>query len=82
MDQLLNTLDAKLQIHMRVDLKKLHRRLCPTAAYVTHDQEEAITIADSIAVPKDGNSSSGDCPRRSIRPLAIALWRSSLAAPR
>lgn len=55
MDEPLSNLDAKLRVQMRVSLKKLQRRLGITTIYVTHDQEEALSISDRIAVMKDGH---------------------------
>lgn len=49
-DEPLSNLDAKLRAQMRVELKKLHSRLATTMVYVTHDQVEAMTLADRIAV--------------------------------
>lgn len=54
MDEPLSNLDAKLRVQMRVIIKKLQRRLGITTIYVTHDQEEALSISDRIAVMKDG----------------------------
>ncbi|RLI29356.1 sugar ABC transporter ATP-binding protein [Candidatus Bathyarchaeota archaeon] len=54
MDEPLSNLDAKLRIHMRAELKRLHRDLGITTIYVTHDQVEAMTMADKVAVLKDG----------------------------
>jgi multiple sugar transport system ATP-binding protein len=53
-DEPLSNLDAKLRVQMRVELKKLHRRLGTTAIYVTHDQVEAMTLGDRVVVMKDG----------------------------
>jgi multiple sugar transport system ATP-binding protein len=53
-DEPLSNLDAKLRVEMRAELKKLHRRLQTTTIYVTHDQEEAMTLGDRVAVMKDG----------------------------
>ena len=54
LDEPLSNLDAKLRLETRVELRKLQRSLGVTAVYVTHDQEEAMTIADRIAVFMDG----------------------------
>ena len=54
MDEPLSNLDAKLRVQMRTAIKKLQRRLGITTIYVTHDQEEAMSICDLIAVMKDG----------------------------
>jgi multiple sugar transport system ATP-binding protein len=53
-DEPLSNLDAKLRAEMRVEIKKLHRDLTPTVVYVTHDQIEAMTLADRIAVMSGG----------------------------
>ena len=53
-DEPLSNLDAKLRVQMRAELKKLHLRLEATMIYVTHDQVEAMTMADKIVVMKDG----------------------------
>ncbi|MCD4824609.1 MAG: sn-glycerol-3-phosphate ABC transporter ATP-binding protein UgpC [Phycisphaerae bacterium] len=53
-DEPLSNLDAKLRVEMRAELKSLHRRLSTTTIYVTHDQEEAMTLGDRIVVMKDG----------------------------
>ncbi|MCJ8168758.1 ABC transporter ATP-binding protein [Atopomonas sediminilitoris] len=53
-DEPLSNLDAKLRVEMRTEVKKLHQRLGTTIVYVTHDQIEAMTLADRIAVMKDG----------------------------
>ncbi len=54
MDEPLSNLDAKLRVHARAELAKLHQRLGTTWIYVTHDQVEAMTMATRIAVQKDG----------------------------
>ncbi len=53
-DEPLSNLDAKLRVEMRTEIKKLHQRLGTTIVYVTHDQVEAMTLANRIAVLKDG----------------------------
>ena len=53
-DEPLSNLDAKLRVEMRAELKRLHRQLQTTTIYVTHDQEEAMTLGDRIVVMKDG----------------------------
>ena len=54
-DEPLSNLDAKLRIDMRAEIKELHRRLSNTMIYVTHDQVEAMTLADRIVVMHQGN---------------------------
>lgn len=54
MDEPLSNLDAKLRVAMRAEIAKLHQRLATTTIYVTHDQTEAMTMADRIVIMKDG----------------------------
>src|SRR5208337_4677444 len=54
MDEPLSNLDAKLRIQTRVELKNLQKRIGTTTIYVTHDQAEAMTLADRVAVMKEG----------------------------
>jgi multiple sugar transport system ATP-binding protein len=54
-DEPLSNLDAKLRVQMRTEIKELHQRLKTTTIYVTHDQIEAMTMADKIVVMQDGN---------------------------
>ena len=53
-DEPLSNLDAKLRVEMRAELKRLHRNVQTTTIYVTHDQEEAMTLGDRVVVMKDG----------------------------
>ena len=53
-DEPLSNLDAKLRVEMRAELKRLHQRLATTTIYVTHDQEEAMTLGGRIVVMADG----------------------------
>ena len=53
-DEPLSNLDAKLRVHMHTEIKELHQRLGTTTIYVTHDQIEAMTLADLIVVLRDG----------------------------
>jgi multiple sugar transport system ATP-binding protein len=53
-DEPLSNLDAKLRVQMRSEIKALHQRLSTTTVYVTHDQVEAMTMADRIVVMQDG----------------------------
>lgn len=61
-DEPLSNLDAKLRTDLRVELKRLHQRLGNTMIYVTHDQIEALTLADRIAIMKDGLIQQLDTP--------------------
>ncbi|MEO7854419.1 MAG: sn-glycerol-3-phosphate ABC transporter ATP-binding protein UgpC [Rubrivivax sp.] len=53
-DEPLSNLDAKLRVQMRTEIKKLHQRIATTVVYVTHDQVEAMTLADRIVVMRGG----------------------------
>ncbi len=62
-DEPLSNLDAKLRVEMRTEIKMLHRRIGTTIVYVTHDQIEAMTLADRIAIMKDGIIQQFDTPQ-------------------
>lgn len=61
-DEPLSNLDAKLRVHMRVQLSKLHKKLKTTMIYVTHDQVEAMTMGDRICVMNSGRVMQVDTP--------------------
>ena len=63
MDEPLSNLDAKLRVSMRAEIAKLHHRLNTTTIYVTHDQTEAMTMADRIVIMKDGIIQQVGTPR-------------------
>ena len=63
LDEPLSNLDAKLRAQMRTELSKLHQKLGTTFIYVTHDQTEAMTMADRIVVMKDGVIQQVDTPQ-------------------
>ncbi|MGL4953573.1 MAG: ABC transporter ATP-binding protein [Culicoidibacterales bacterium] len=63
MDEPLSNLDAKLRGHMRAEIIKLHKNVGATTIYVTHDQTEAMTMADRIVVMKDGIVQQIDTPK-------------------
>jgi multiple sugar transport system ATP-binding protein len=62
MDEPLSNLDAKLRVGMRAELARLHERLGVTTVYVTHDQVEAMTLGDRVAVLRDGTIQQLDSP--------------------
>ncbi|HMB51585.1 MAG TPA: ABC transporter ATP-binding protein [Natronoarchaeum rubrum] len=62
MDEPLANLDAKLRVHMRTELQRLHKQLDTTIIYVTHDQAEAMTMSDRIAVINSGELQQIDPP--------------------
>jgi multiple sugar transport system ATP-binding protein len=64
MDEPLSNLDAKLRVGMRTSLQQLHGRLGTTTVYVTHDQVEAMTLGQRVAVMRDGKLQQVDAPQR------------------
>jgi multiple sugar transport system ATP-binding protein len=82
MDEPLSNLDAKLRVGMRASLSQLHRRLGVTTVYVTHDQVEAMTLGQRVAVMRDGRVLQADTPHRLYqepRDLFIAAFIGSPA---
>ena len=82
MDEPLSNLDAKLRVHMRGELAELHARLGVTMVYVTHDQIEAMTMADRLAVMDQGDILQLGTPDRGLRAARDrSRSRSSSAVP-
>ena len=81
MDEPLSNLDAKLRISMRAEIAKLHRRLNTTTIYVTHDQTEAMTMADRIVVMRDGRIQQVGTPSEVYRKPANVFVGSFIGAP-
>ncbi len=82
-DEPLSNLDAKLRVQMRLEIQKLHRELRTTSVYVTHDQVEAMTLADRMFVMNAGRRGAGRARRSrstTIRPPSSS--RASSARPR
>ena len=69
-DEPLSNLDAELRVSMRVEIAKLHQKLGATMIYVTHDQTEAMTLADSIVVLRGGKVEQVGRPKRFTRTQA------------
>src|ERR1700742_1586199 len=67
-DEPLSNLDAKLRAELRVEIKRLHQSLKNTMIYVTHDQIEALTLADRIAIMRDGVIQQLDTPHNIYNP--------------
>jgi multiple sugar transport system ATP-binding protein len=67
MDEPLSNLDAKLRVDMRTQLARLHDRLGVTTVYVTHDQVEAMTLGERVAIMRDGRLQQFDTPQRLYR---------------
>src|SRR6478609_5862160 len=72
LDEPLSNLDAKLRVQMRAELKRLHERLRRTTVFVTHDQIEAMTLGQRVAVLRDGVLQQCDTPQNLFnRPLNL-----------
>ena len=76
MDEPLSNLDALLRVEMRTELLRLHKRVGRTTIYVTHDQVEAMTMADRIVVMHGGHHPAG----RHARPRSIATPANTFVA--
>ena len=74
-DEPLSNLDAKLRVAMRAEIKALHQRLKTTTVYVTHDQVEAMTMADRIVVMHDGRIEQIGDPLATLRPSGQPVRR-------
>jgi multiple sugar transport system ATP-binding protein len=81
MDEPLSNLDAKLRVQTRAELIRLHHRLRVTTIYVTHDQIEAMTMGDRIAVLKDGVLQQVDTPEQLYRKPANTFVASFIGSP-
>ena len=75
LDEPLSNLDAKLRVGMRASLAQLHQRLGVTTVYVTHDQTEAMTLGQRVAVMRDGHILQCDQPLRAVRAPERPLHR-------
>ena len=80
-DEPLSNLDAKLRIAMRVEIRKLQRRLATTAVYVTHDQLEAMTLADMLVVMSAGQVEQIGSPLHIYNEPATTFVASFIGAP-
>ncbi|BES72041.1 ABC transporter ATP-binding protein [Marinobacter nanhaiticus D15-8W] len=80
-DEPLSNLDAKLRVEMRTEIKRLHQRLGTTIVYVTHDQIEAMTLADRIAVIKDGELLQLGTPKEIYERPATRYVASFIGSP-
>src|ERR1700742_1928563 len=81
MDEPLSNLDAKLRVQVRADISKLQRELGVTTIYVTHDQVEAMTMGDRIAVMCDGTLQQVDTPERVYARPANRFVASFIGSP-
>jgi multiple sugar transport system ATP-binding protein len=81
MDEPLSNLDAKLRVQMRAEIAGLQRQLGVTTIYVTHDQVEALTMGDRVAVLKDGVLQQVDTPRALYRNPANVFVAGFIGSP-
>jgi len=81
-DEPLSNLDADLRIEMRIEIEKLHKRLNATMIYVTHDQVEAMTLADRIVVLRDGHIEQVGAPLELYENPANVFVASFLGSPK
>src|SRR5215211_488682 len=80
-DEPLSNLDAKLRVQMRTEIKRLHQRVRTTVIYVTHDQIEAMTLADRIVVMRSGRVEQVGSPDAIYREPASTFVASFIGAP-
>ena len=78
-DEPLSNLDAKLRVQMRTEIKQLHRRVATTVVHVTHDQVEAMTLADRIVIMREGRIEQQGTPARSTTGRRAPTSRASSA---
>ena len=81
MDEPLSNLDAKLRVSMRAELARLHEKLTVTTVYVTHDQIEAMTLGQRVAVLRDGVLQQVDTPQRLFRAPANLFVAAFIGSP-
>jgi multiple sugar transport system ATP-binding protein len=81
MDEPLSNLDAKLRVSMRAQLAELHARLGTTTVYVTHDQVEAMTLGQRVAVLRDGRIQQVDAPQALYRRPANLFVAAFIGSP-
>lgn len=81
MDEPLSALDKQLRETMQIELRRLHRKLGATVVYVTHDQREALTMSDRVAILKDGELVQIGAPKRCTTILKTLLWPASSVIP-
>jgi lactose/L-arabinose transport system ATP-binding protein len=81
-DEPLSNLDAELRVSMRIEIARLHRELGNTMIYVTHDQTEAMTLADKIVVLRDGNIEQTGSPREVYEDPANVFVAGFIGSPR
>jgi multiple sugar transport system ATP-binding protein len=81
MDEPLSNLDAKLRVQMRAEIARIQRRLKVTTLYVTHDQVEAMTMADRVAVMRRGVLQQTDAPQRVYESPANLFVASFVGSP-
>ena len=81
-DEPLSNLDAELRVSMRIEIARLHRQLGNTMIYVTHDQTEAMTLADRIVILRDGRIEQVGTPRQVYEDPANTFVAGFIGSPR
>src|SRR5579883_1231755 len=80
-DEPLSNLDAKLRVHMRTEMKKVHQRVRTTTVYVTHDQVEAMTLADRVVVMNAGVIEQAGAPQELYHSPATRFVAGFIGSP-
>ena len=80
-DEPLSNLDAKLRVQMRVEIRRLHNRLKATSMFVTHDQVEAMTLADTVVVMNEGRIEQVGAPTEVYRRPATRFVATFIGSP-
>lgn len=80
-DEPLSNLDAKLRTQMRTEIKKLHAKVQSTVVYVTHDQVEAMTLADRIVIMRDGHIEQAGTPDEVFKRPATQFVAGFIGSP-
>src|SRR5437867_6551925 len=80
-DEPLSNLDAKLRVQMRIEIKKVHQKVRTTTVYVTHDQVEAMTLADRVVVMNHGRIEQIGTPNELYHKPATKFVASFIGSP-
>jgi sn-glycerol 3-phosphate transport system ATP-binding protein len=80
-DEPLSNLDAKLRVQMRIEIRRLHNRLKATSIFVTHDQVEAMTLADTVVVMNAGRVEQAGAPTEVYRRPATRFVATFIGSP-
>src|SRR5213082_1294701 len=80
-DEPLSNLDAKLRVQMRIEIKKVHQKVRTTTVYVTHDQVEAMTLADRVVVMNNGRIEQAGAPKELYHAPATKFVAGFIGSP-